>query len=133
MLRPQVSQKNLIEIREEAQRDERGYLKRLFAQILVEDPLCASVATCLADNARAQLLRDGKMAPDELRQLILDACMFILRVRELADMEGGVASKDVTVMMNDPEIDSLELPCIEAIVHATMFYNKIGVTIKKDR
>lgn len=132
MLRQKVSQGNLIALHEEAQKNERGYLKRLFAQMQVEDPWCAKTASTIADNARAQLVEDGTMTPDELHRLVVDACMFVLRVRELADIEGDKKVADtIKVLMLDPEMDTLEPSRIEAIVHATMFYSKIGVTIKK--
>ncbi len=102
--------------------------------MLVEDPWCAKTASTIADNARAQLVDDGRMTPDELHRLIIDACTFVLRVRELADSESdGEVADTIKVLMSDPGMDTLEPSLIEAIVHATMFYSKIGVQIKKTK
>lgn len=102
MSQHQVSQKNLNDLIRESHREEEKYLKGLFAKILVDDPLCAVMIRCLADNARAQLVRDGNMPPLELYQLVVDACVFVLRLRDLAERDNTQPKLDKT-LMEDPD------------------------------
>ncbi len=99
----QVSQKNLRDLIQESCKAKEKYLKVLFAKILVEDPLCAVMIRCLADNARAQLAHDGNMPPMELHQLVVDACVFVLRLRDLAERDNAEPPLDKT-LMEDPDI-----------------------------
>lgn len=93
MLLRQITAQNLAQLNRESLKNQREYFKKLLARVRTEDPLYAVLVSVMAETARAELRRDGKISPEDIYQLILDTGMFTFRIREIAEKENGAPSE----------------------------------------
>lgn len=125
-----VTGKNIARLKQESAGNQREYFKKLLARVQTEDPLYTLLIHAIAKNSKAQLREKGMIKAEELEKLINDTCLLAFRLLELAAVEGD-GKQVAKILMEDPEMDTLLPSRIEAIVHANMIFNKLGVRKKK--
>ncbi len=130
MILNEVSGINLNRLNREANTPNREFSKKILARAKTENPLYAVLVQVLADSARAQRAAEGPNSPQDVHDLVIDTGMLCLRALELAALDGK-RKTDSDMLMEDPAMDTLAIPLLEAIIETRLVLSAIRGKLRK--
>lgn len=120
-----ISRAHLARLDKESKGKDRAFFKKMSARMHNENPLFGVLVDAIAASVKTErTLADGAPSPEDLHRLIVETGMLCFRALELAALDGNQNAVS-RALMEDPIMDTLETPALEARVETMLIVNRM--------